>query len=111
MGGVSVHVCVSACVCVHVCVHVCACMCVFIYIYGNYVFMCVVCVHARPLVCRVSHCSSIWCLQVDLNSACVYTEYACVGVGGQGSQYTQKSYTLTFWCWETLKSHNVWCFV
>ena len=41
----------------------------------------------------------------------VYTEYSCVGVGGQGSQYTQKWHTLTFWSWETLKSHNVWCFV
>ena len=33
----------------------------------------------------------------------------CGCVGGQGSQYTQKSHTLTFWSWETLKSQNVWC--
>ena len=30
-----------------------------------------------------------------------------MGVGGQGSQYTQKSHTLTFWSWETLKVLNV----
>ena len=36
---------------------------------------------------------------------------ACVGVGGQVSQCTQKSHTLNFWSWETLKSHNVWRFM
>ena len=56
MGGVSVCVCMSVfrkhvCVYVHVCVH----------LYINNVFMCIVCVHACPTVCRVSYCNSIWC--------------------------------------------------
>ena len=104
------QVCVSVCVCVCVCV--CACVCV--HLYKNDVFVCVVRVHASPTVCRVSNCNSIRCPSSgssSLNSAYVYAEYTCGWVGGQGSQCTQTSHTLTYWSWETLKSHNVWCFV
>ena len=55
MGGVSV------CVCMMCFRSVCACMCTCVHLYINYVFICVVCVHASPTVCRVSHCNSIWC--------------------------------------------------
>ena len=51
-----IYVCVCVCVCVCVLVHMCVCtfLCVFV---------CVVCVHACQPVCRLSHCSSMWCPQ------------------------------------------------
>ena len=53
-----VCVCVCVCMCVCVCVLVHVCVCTFLC-----VFVCVACVHAGQPVCRLSHCSSMWCPQ------------------------------------------------